>query len=100
MTSLVTNIKNIFLVFFTPFPYYLCWTYDKFSNFGSYGISLGFINIQSVFWISNGFMFFIWITKNIFSLYYLRFILFIYSIYLYYSCINQTIYLFQLLNQR
>ena len=97
MTNLISNIKKLFLVFFTPYPYVLCCSYDSMSNFACTGVALGLMHTQVNFWICNGFMFFIWITKNNSFLYYFRLFLFFYTIYVYYVCISKTIYLLHLL---
>lgn len=98
MTNLVSKIKKLFLVLFTPYPYFLCSAYDKISNFGCSGIALGLMYSQLIFWISNSFMFFIWITRNYSFFYYFHVILFFYTIYLYFLTISKIIYLLNLLN--
>jgi len=99
MSHSVSITKKVFLVFFTPYPYVLCCSYDSISNFACTGIALGLMYTQVIFWVSNGFMFFIWITKNNTFLYYFRFVLFFYTIYLYSACISKTIHLLHLLKE-
>ena len=99
MSDFVCITKKLCMVFFTPYPYVLCCSYDRMSNFGSTGVALGLMYTQVMFWGSNGIMFFIWITKNNSFLYYFRFILFFYTIYVYYVCISKTIYLLNLLKE-
>ena len=82
MTELVSNIKKLFLIYFTPYPYFLWCAYDRISNFGSTGIALGLMYTQVNFWICNGLIFFIWITQKkpfyIIFVFFCFFILFMY----------------------
>lgn len=81
--NLCNKCKNILLVYFTSFPYYLYNESNNNSNMAFVGIGIGLIYSQQLFWISNfGITIFIY-NKNNLNYFYINYFLLLICIFLY-----------------
>jgi hypothetical protein len=91
------NIKDLILVYFTHFPYYIYQIGSNNSNFAICGVGLGLIQAQRLFWISNTLIVTSFYFKNHINLYVYYFCVFI-SILLISRSLQQTLELLKLIN--
>ena len=93
MNKIVDTTNRILCVYFTTLPYSLYNYANLRGNFAYLGISLGFINCQRMFWISNFIISFVIYNRKNVNFHYLNVFLFYISIYLYLYSFFKIIYL-------
>lgn len=81
MYSIIDYISIIYSVYFTNFPYVLYNSANNIGNMAYCGVASGFIHSQKIFWSSNMLIIII-LCNDILNIYF-KYILFLFSIYLY-----------------